>query len=1115
MFYRFLAPIALSLILVIAANAQDIQSISSDIERLQTDAALDEETRTAAIAALTSARQTLVRSNERAAAVGGFVATAGSAQQNLLQIRADLDALQQESIADLPPESTDSELNARLGELLADRTGLDASIRTLREREIELGSRAEEIVREIAAARTDLDNLIDNPPAENISPDPIAAANVTLHTVRLAERRAAIDDLAQERSTLAARQEIVTARLNLAIAQSARLSASISRIQERVRTYRATRARDRLDNLQQQLVELSDSPPRLQQYASENVDLARANFEMIDSYAGLAVDTIQLQQDLARLTASAQTVDQVLATGQLNNETAELLRDVRVRLPNNDQLSDAMIRADQTMVTLRLNLVLWQDRLRNIIDPSAATSRLLTEVDESDLTDTVRERAANLVNERRLLLQELSGSARDKSDQLGTQRQLRQDILERTISLAGLLDRHLLWLPTKSGFGEAFVPNLVSNIAWITSPPGWRDTVKAVVSGLAAVGPASIAILALVLALLKKAIRVRLEALAARVGNVEIDTYLTTPEALALTLLLTLPWSLSIAAVGLAALQAGNVGFTVAIAQGVLAMAAVVFILVFLRMLARTNGVFHRHFGWSESARRMLRFHLYWFIAAEAIVAFVFTAALASGDLVIKYGIGRLAFMVSTIAIAVFAFNFLKPRGGIVMSIDDNRKFSTTMKLLFIFLVIAPVIIGILPAVGYYEAAIEVQSRIFESGVVILLAAVTYRLFMRIFMVGHRRLIAKQAREKIEREQARRDAEMEAEQSGDASPKEVDEELTDLDAVANQSRRAIFAISVIVLMFGLWAIWGALLPALGIANDVILWDGVRNVNGVAVATGVSLWDLVVSLFLIAGGFVVARNITGILELLVFERFALVSGTRYAVTTIAKYILVSIGIVAGLSRLGLDWSSLQWVIAALGVGLGFGLQEIVANFVSGLIILFERPVRVGDIVTIGELEGTVTSIQIRATRITDFDNRDVLLPNKSIITENVTNWTLNDQVTRIILRIGVAYGSDIDKVRGLILDAVSAHPDTLSTPAPAVFFMAHGDSSLNFEARVFVATPIKRLPTTHDLNRSINLTLAKHGIEIPFPQRDLHVRTVEKSPAPATPVSSSSPAGGTI
>ena len=241
-----------------------------------------------------------------------------------------------------------------------------------------------------------------------------------------------------------------------------------------------------------------------------------------------------------------------------------------------------------------------------------------------------------------------------------------------------------------------------------------------------------------------------------------------------------------------------------------------------------------------------------------------------------------------------------------------------------------------------------------------------------------------------------------------------------------------------------------------------------------------------------GGVVAARNIRGVIEIGFFERFAMDNGARYAIVTILGYVLIGTGVVVGFSLLGIDWSKLQWIVAALGVGLGFGLQEIVANFVSGIIILFERPIRVGDLVTIGDQSGTVTNIAIRATTLTDFDNREVLLPNKSIITENVTNWTLNDAITRVVIKIGVAYGSDVDKVRDLLMQVLTDKEDILTQPAPQVFFLEHGDSSLNFEARVFVERTEHRLPMTHAINTGFNRILAQHNISIPFPQRDLHI-----------------------
>ena len=191
-----------------------------------------------------------------------------------------------------------------------------------------------------------------------------------------------------------------------------------------------------------------------------------------------------------------------------------------------------------------------------------------------------------------------------------------------------------------------------------------------------------------------------------------------------------------------------------------------------------------------------------------------------------------------------------------------------------------------------------------------------------------------------------------------------------------------------------------------------------------------------------------------------------AGTRYAVTTILGYIIIAAGIIIGFNQLGLQWSQLRWIATGLSVGIGFGLQKIIANFISGLIILFERPIRIGDYVTIGDQSGTVSRIQIRATTLKDLDNLEILIPNEALISERVTNWTLSSSITRLIVPVGIAYGSDTDSAREIMLAAVRDLPKVLNTPAPNVLFTGFGDSSLNFEVRVFLNTFDDRVPMTH-------------------------------------------------
>jgi potassium efflux system protein len=192
--------------------------------------------------------------------------------------------------------------------------------------------------------------------------------------------------------------------------------------------------------------------------------------------------------------------------------------------------------------------------------------------------------------------------------------------------------------------------------------------------------------------------------------------------------------------------------------------------------------------------------------------------------------------------------------------------------------------------------------------------------------------------------------------------------------------------------------------------------------------------------------------------------------------------------------GIGWDTVQWLAAAMFVGLGFGLQEIFANFVSGLILLFERPIRVGDTVTVGEVTGSVTRIHMRATTLVTWDRTELIVPNREFITNQLVNWTLTDSVLRVIIKVGIAYGSDTKKAEELLHKVAAEHSDVLEDPKPRVVFTQFGDSSLDFELRVFVTDPELFRTISHPINNGIDREFKAAGIEIAFPQRDLHIRT---------------------
>jgi small-conductance mechanosensitive channel len=218
-----------------------------------------------------------------------------------------------------------------------------------------------------------------------------------------------------------------------------------------------------------------------------------------------------------------------------------------------------------------------------------------------------------------------------------------------------------------------------------------------------------------------------------------------------------------------------------------------------------------------------------------------------------------------------------------------------------------------------------------------------------------------------------------------------------------------------------------------------------------------------------------------------------AGHRYTFARLSQYLVWVLGILAGLKVVNIDLTAIAVVAGALGVGVGFGLQNIVANFFAGLVLLFERPIKVGDRVTVQNVEGNVAEIKFRSTTIVTNDNIAIIVPNSHFINQTVINWSYGDTRVRIHIPVGVAYGSDLDAVTGSLLAVAAATDGVLKDPAPAVRFREFGDSALNFELLVWTDQPAGHFWLQSRLNYAIEANFRRKGIEIPFPQRDLHIK----------------------
>jgi potassium efflux system protein len=246
------------------------------------------------------------------------------------------------------------------------------------------------------------------------------------------------------------------------------------------------------------------------------------------------------------------------------------------------------------------------------------------------------------------------------------------------------------------------------------------------------------------------------------------------------------------------------------------------------------------------------------------------------------------------------------------------------------------------------------------------------------------------------------------------------------------------------------------------------------------------------------GYAFAKALTFFLRRFLLPRLPLQRGVPLAVSTITYYFVLILVAFAALANAGVELNKFTVLTGAIGVGLGFGLQNIVNNFVSGLILLFERPIHVGDVVDVGGLVGTVKRIGARSSTVLTFQGAEVIVPNSNLLSNQVINWTLSSEWRRVDIPVGVAYGTDPNRVLQLLVEVAKSHPGVLLERPPTAFFMGFGESALNFELRFWSAAQDSWFQLQSDVTIGIAKALEKAGIEIPFPQRDLHVRSIDSS-----------------
>ncbi|MCA8974072.1 MAG: mechanosensitive ion channel [Planctomycetes bacterium] len=665
------------------------------------------------------------------------------------------------------------------------------------------------------------------------------------------------------------------------------------------------------------------------------------------------------------------------------------------------------------------------------------------------------------------------------------------DVEERLLVLksrqkADYINERVLWIRSAVPIWQTSWPMVGESFDWFASSEHWGEVWTAFQAAIerSPVDFAALTLLALILIGLARPVRQRIVALAEEATNSRSTSFRPTIWTLLATIMTAIGWPLLLWHLATLVMATPNVeDFPNAVANGVLRIALLLGALNLFRQAMRPSGLAEAHLRWPAARTKLFRSNMNWFVPMFLLLAFLLRVLAVHGHVQWGFALDRLLLVTMLLVIATFLARLLHPTRGVLLGIATGGMWQRR-RLWFALGVGVPVALAIVAVSGYHLSALELLYRLEQSLAVMGFAVLIDGLGIRWMLLAKRRLAMAQAKARREAAKARQ-AEAGPEIQGEAP--QLPEESLSLASVDAQSRKLLGGGLLLLVLFALWGIWVDVLPALRAFDEFTVW-------GKGTDSPVSLANVLLSLVVITITVIAARNIPGLLELVVLQRMGTHVGERHAVTTLVRYLIVTAGAVFAFASIGVGWDKVQWLVAAISVGLGFGLQEIFANFVSGVIILFERPVRIGDLVTIGEVDGYVTRIRMRATTIIDFDRKEMIVPNKEFVTSRLINWTLTDTITRVVVTVGIAYGSDTELARKILLQLAADEELALDDPAPSVVFREFGASSLDFDLRVFIANRDHWPQIVNNLHSAIDREFRTAHIEIAFPQRDLHIRT---------------------
>lgn len=977
----------------------------------------------------------------------------------------------------------------------AESAAIEAKVATLTSHLADQAERPAKVNQRLVELKTSEEEVLVTLKGAPLDASPqVAEARQWVQQTLMLALRSETKMLNQELVNMPVSLDLVRARLDESVNQLEKARSRTQHLESQVNQQRQVDAAQTMQEAEETLLRLAESPRLLRQVATENSGLSDQLQASTGGLERMLLEKDTFGEELRNLEESLKSTRQKIELAGVSQALGFVLRMRQRNLPDERLLRKKILANEEMTAETGLSLVQHEEEQKRLRDVDAY-------VTERTAGYTPQERAKidtelrGLLASRQELYKKIISSNQSSLSLCAELDVTYRQMLNAVTSFKPFLAKHLLWMRSLAPLDLQDFSDLPQQVNALLAPGPWLAMGKQLATEADdSLLPVVAVLVITVLLLQKKRGDILHQTLVSQAVNPATYSFALTLKIVGLTLLLALPWPLLFMTLGWQIQSlAEPTEYSRALSAGLLKMSYRLYLLRWLQVVLLPAGLAAGFFHWSEGTLKLLRRETIWlqctFLPALLVSQVAFSAHYHAGG---GFVFARLTFLLTLSSLAISFYRILHPRTGVwsgFCALNPQRRAARlypwfSLLVLLLFVLFSGLIWG-----GFINSAGLLMSRFINSLWLALGLVVLHQLIVQWLIQSRRRLALLGA---VEHRASVRP--VETGQQATAPDVEA-ESAVDMSLLSADSSKLLNTLVGIAGLVGLWRVWADVLPALHIFDQFILWRYTVVTAGVAQQIPVTLAN--VGLAVLVGLVIVTalRHFPSLLEIVLLRHLDMTAGGRYTATTLSRYGIGVVGFLFVVDILGFSWGQIQWLVAALGVGIGFGLQEIVANFISGIIILFERPIRVGDVVTIGTTDGVVTRIRMRATTIRDFDRKELLVPNKEFIAGRLLNWSLSDPVTRIMIPVGLAYGSDVQQAMALMVEAAEDNSMVLGDPLPMTTFDGFGDNALLLTLRCFVGSVDYRVQAQSDLHKSIDSKFRAAELSMAYPQCDIHLDAI--------------------